>query len=64
MSGLRLVLFGVNSDSGLALGPRPPLAFFLGGALADLLHRQPPPDEARAATHAEEEPNRELELVP
>lgn len=31
MSGLRLVLFTVNSDAGLAV-PRQPLAFFLGGA--------------------------------
>ena len=31
MSGLRLVLFTVNSDAGLTI-PRQPLAFFLGGA--------------------------------
>ena len=32
MSGLRLVLFMVNSDAGLGLYPRQPLSFFLGGA--------------------------------
>lgn len=31
MSGLRLVLFTVNSDAGLGSYPRQPLSFFLGG---------------------------------
>lgn len=31
MNGLRLVLFGINSDAGLGSIPRMPLAFFLGG---------------------------------
>ena len=36
MNGLRLVLFGVNSDAGFGHEPRRPLAFFLGGAPAPL----------------------------
>lgn len=34
MNGLRLVLFGVNSDAGFGHEPRQPLAFFTGGATA------------------------------
>ena len=34
MNGLRLVLFGVNSDAGFGHAPRRPLAFFTGGATA------------------------------
>ncbi len=36
MNGLRLVLFGVNSDAGFGHEPRRPLAFFTGGAPAPL----------------------------
>lgn len=34
MNGIRLVLFGVNSDVGIGVIPKMPLAFFLGGAPA------------------------------
>lgn len=39
MNGLRLVLFPVNSDSGLSIHPQMPLFFFLGGrdVLSDFL---------------------------
>lgn len=45
MNGLRLVLFGVNSDAGFGHEPRRPLAFFLGGvslnpSLSSLLLRE------------------------
>ena len=36
MNGLRLVLFGVNSDAGFGHEPRQPISFFLGGAPAPL----------------------------
>ncbi len=41
MNGLRLVLFGVNSDAGFGHEPRRPLAFFTGGATASPLELLP-----------------------
>ena len=52
MNGLRLELFEITSDAGVIA--RPPLAFFLGGAVADLSRRSPPPNTVRAATAAGE----------
>ena len=55
MNGLRLVLFGVNSDAGLGAIPRMPLSFFLGGAG---LPPQPfllPEKRTRAAAEESEE---------
>ena len=41
MNGLRLVLFGINSDAGLGAIPRMPLAFFTGWATASPLDTTP-----------------------
>ena len=47
MNGIRLVLFGVNSDVGL--GAMPPLSFFTGGVTAFLPTPLPEFYRAKAA---------------
>ena len=47
MSGVRLVLFGINSDAGL--GAMPPLSFFTGGATVFSPNPFPEFHQAKAA---------------